>query len=76
MLFQLLPWQQVIVEGAAARLQGGRGGEGVWLWLSLPTCRNYRSLALGFARAVLVSLIYHLKITAAGTALINRPPIY
>ena len=44
------------------RTCGGRGGEGVWLWWSHPTCRNFRSLALGFfARAILVSLIFHLK---------------
>ena len=42
------------------RTCGGRGGEGVWLWWSLPTCRNFRSLTLGFcARAVLISLIKH-----------------
>ena len=42
------------------RTCGGRGGEGVWLWWSHPTCRNFRSLTLGLcARAVLISLIYH-----------------
>ena len=61
LLFSLLITTLVPVgDRLGDRTCGGRGGEGVWLWWSHPTCRNFRSLALGLsARAVLISLLYH-----------------
>ena len=65
LLFNLLIATLVpVCDRLGDRTCGGRGGEGVWLWWSLPTCRNFRSLTLGlYARAVLISLMYPLPLS-------------
>ena len=75
-IYELLIWQQVRLRSTAAWLQGGRGGGGVRLWLSHLQCRSYLLSPGLYARTILISLIYHKKIIAAGAALIIRPPIY